>query len=180
MYHLQQSSCLGCSELCCALLRLFSTGIQCYCFARSCSYRNKSVCWQGFCWVQSLSEIWLYEVVNFLLFNLIFWRKTLVQGKENVASPSRSPIRDLDLVTGCSMLLLVRTVVYEDLKSIAVGKYKEGASVNNNRQQPIAFKKQKQCLCQPTPSKIKSQQGEFNPRLFYDGLTKSCDLPLWC
>lgn len=77
-----------------------------------------------------------------------------MQGKENVASPSRSAIRDLDLVTAFSMLLLVRTVTYEDFKSIAVRKYKERASVNTNRQQPTALRKGRQCLCQPTPSKI--------------------------
>lgn len=79
-----------------------------------------------------------------------------MQGKENVTSPSRSAIRDLDLVTVCSMLLLVRTVTYKDFKYIAVRKYKEGASVNNNRQQPAALKEGRQSLCRPTPSQIKS------------------------
>lgn len=101
--------------------------------------------------MQSLSGTQLYEVVNFLLLNLIFQRKTLVQGKENVASPSRSAIRDLDLVTVCSVLLLVRTVTYKNFKYIAVRKCKEGASVNNNRQLPAALKQGRRCLCQPTP-----------------------------
>lgn len=68
--------------------------------------------------------------------------------------------------------------MYEDFKSIAVGKYKERASIDTNRQQLAALKKGRQCLCQPTPSKIKSQQGEFNLHLFCGGLTKPYDLPL--
>lgn len=39
-----------------------------------------------------------------------------MQGKENVASSSRSAIKDLDLVTVCSMLLLVGTATDEDFK----------------------------------------------------------------
>lgn len=121
--------------------------------------------------------MWLYEVVNFLLLNLIFWRKTLVQGKENVASSSRSAIRDLDLVTVCSMLLLVGTVTDEDFKYIAVRKYKESASVNDNRQQPAALEGGRN-QCWPAPLNVSSQQGELYPHLFYGGLTESSDLPL--
>mgnify|MGYP001861036761 CR=1 FL=1 len=62
------------------------------------------------------------------------------------ASPSRNVIRDLDLVTVCSVLLLVRTVTYKDLKYISVRKYKERASVNGNRQQTAALKGGNACV----------------------------------
>lgn len=68
------------------------------------------------------------------------------------ASPSRNVIRDLDLVTACSVLLLVRTAAYKDLKYISVRKYKEGASVNGNRQQTAALKGGNACVS-PLPQR---------------------------
>lgn len=68
------------------------------------------------------------------------------------ASPSRSAIRDLDLVTVCSVLLLVQMVAYEDFKYISVRKYKERASVNSNRQRMTALKGENACVS-PLPWK---------------------------
>lgn len=95
------------------------------------------------------------------------------------ASPSRNVIRDLDLVTACSVLLLVRTVTHKDLKYISVRKYKERAKCQWQQTANGCIKGRK-CLCQPTPSEIRSQQGEFDPPCFCSRLTESCDLPLWC